>query len=60
MVSAIIQLLVAIFKAIPAIRELAEVAIDASKSANVADAINRWKAKNETVKAAIKARQNNK
>lgn len=58
MASAIIQLLAAIFKAIPAVREIAEIAVEASKSANVADALNRWKAKNEAVKTAINSKKN--
>ena len=58
MASAIIHMLAAIFKAIPAIREIAEIAIEASKSANVADAIKRWKAKNEAVKNAIESKKN--
>ena len=58
MASAIIQLVAAIFKAFPSIREIIEVAVEASKSANVADALNRWKAKNEAVKTAIKSKKN--
>ena len=53
--SAIITLLAALFKAIPAERELVGVALEASQSANVADAVKRWREKNKAVKAALEA-----
>lgn len=51
--SAIISLLAALFKALPSVRELVGVALEASQSANVADAVKRWREKNAAVKAAL-------
>lgn len=53
MASAIIQLVAAIFKAFPSIREIIEVAVEASKSANVADALKRKEAKDAMVDKAV-------
>ncbi len=53
--SAIITLLAALFKAVPAVRELVGVALEAAQSANVADAVKRWREKNKAVKAALEA-----
>ncbi len=53
MVSAIINLLAALFMAIPSLRELVGIALEASQSANVAEAVERWKSKNNAVKQAL-------
>ena len=53
MVSAIINLLAALFRAIPSLRELVGIALEASQSANVAEAIGRWEFKNNAVKQAL-------
>ena len=53
MVSAIIQLLAALFRAFPSFKELVECGLDMAKAANVAEAIERKQAKDATVDAAI-------
>lgn len=39
--------------AIPSLRELVGIALEASQSANVAEAVERWKSKNNAVKQAL-------
>ena len=53
MVSAIINLLAALFRAIPSLRELVGIALEVSQSVNVAEAVKRWKTKNNAVKQAL-------
>lgn len=53
MVSAIIQLLAAMFRAFPKFTELVECALDMAAAANVAEAIERKQKKDATVDAAI-------
>lgn len=53
MVSAIIDLLAAIFRAFPKLTELVESALDMAAAANVAEAIERKQKKDATVDAAI-------
>lgn len=53
MVSAIIELLAAMFRAFPKMTELVECALDMAAAANVAEAIERKQKKDATVDAAI-------
>ena len=53
MVSAIIQLLAAVFRAFPKLTELVECGLDMAAAANVAEAIERKQQKDATVDAAI-------
>lgn len=53
MVSAIIQLLAAMFRAFPKFCELVECALDMAAAANVAEAIERKQKKDAAVDAAI-------
>lgn len=54
MVSAIISLLVAIFKAIPSLKDMVVIAVERANEANVAEAFSREKEKNERNKNKIK------
>ncbi|MBR3163698.1 hypothetical protein IKF15_00105 [Candidatus Saccharibacteria bacterium] len=54
MVSAIISLLVAIFKAIPSLKDMVVIAVEKANEANVAEAFSREKEKNERNKNKIK------
>ena len=53
MVSAIIQLLAALFRAFPSFKELVECGLDMAEAANVAEAIKRKQAKDAAVDSAI-------
>ncbi len=53
MVSAIIQMLAAVFRAFPSFKELVECGLDMAAAANVAEAIERKQKKDATVDAAI-------
>ena len=53
MVSAIIQLLAALFRAFPSFKELVECGLDMAEAANVAEAIGRKQAKDAAVDSAI-------
>lgn len=53
MVSAIIQMLAALFRAFPTFKELVECGLDMAAAANVAEAIERKQIKDATVDAAI-------
>lgn len=55
MALAIINLLAAFFRAFPRISELVECALDMAAAANVAEAVERWKSKNQAVKDALNA-----
>ena len=59
MVSAIIELLAAMFRAFPKMTELVECALDMAAAANVAEAIERKQKKDATVDAAIDGRMKN-
>ena len=54
MVSAIISLLIAIFKAIPSLKDMVAIAVERANEANVAGAFSREKEKNERNKNKIK------
>ena len=54
MALAIINLLAAFFRAFPKVSELVECALDAAATANVAEAVERWNAKNKAVSEALK------
>lgn len=54
MALAIINLLAAFFRAFPKASELVECALDAAAAANVAEAVERWNAKNKAVSEALK------
>ena len=53
MVSAIIQLLAAMFRAFPSFKELVECGLDMAEAANVAEAIERKQKKDAAVDRAI-------
>lgn len=53
MVSAIIQLLAALFRAFPSFKELVECGLDMAAAANVAEAIERKQKKDAAVDKAI-------
>lgn len=54
MALAIINLLAAFFRAFPKVSELVECALDMAAAANVAEAVERWNAKNKAVSEALK------
>ena len=54
MVSVIISLLIAIFKAIPSLKDMVAIAVERANEANVAGAFSREKEKNERNKNKIK------
>lgn len=59
MASAIISLLVALFKAFPALESIIARAVELAQKANVADAINRKTQKDAFVDAAIDKKDDN-